>query len=124
MKISEELAAGIAAGGVKALEEFAGLIIQETLRALPRATRRLSEEAFVLQTKARDFYEKNPELASERGLVQKLVEKEEARNPGLSIDELLERVRPKALAKVGEKGRLKEIKPQRPTNEALTRRLK
>lgn len=124
MELSEKLAGEIAAGSRKALEEFAALIVQETLRALPRATKQLTKEAFLLQTKAREFYEANPSLAGERRLVQKLLEQEEARSPGLEIEKLLARVRPKALALVSEQERLRGIRAEKPPVEQLDRRLR
>ena len=123
MKLSSELVERLRAGESGAFEDLVGLAVTEALKALPGVVKTLTAEAFVLQGKANDFYKNHPELNDHRGLVQKILEREEAVNPGKPLDELLERVLPKVRERIAQKSRLSGQPVAKPPVIDLDRRL-
>lgn len=93
--ISDALYQKLQTGEREAFDELLALAVQEALKALPGVIKHLTSEVTILQSKARKFYKDNPDLVPHKKLVQKLIEREEASNPGIEFDQLLTQVLPK-----------------------------
>lgn len=95
MKLEERLLSGLRHGNADAFEEFAGLIVQETLRMIPHVVENVVKQAGSLRKLSGDFYERNPQFAQHKGLVAKVLEGVEAENPGRPYGELLDIAKPR-----------------------------
>lgn len=69
---------------------------EEALQALPVVIGTLISQTGTLKQLAMQFYENNKDLSEHKEIVAKLIEEEEAKNPGVKFDKILESVAPKA----------------------------
>lgn len=83
--------------------------VEHALRILPNAVDYLMKQTMTLKKLSQEFYDKNPDLVKEKGLVAQLVEKVEADNPGLGYDKVLDQVEKLARTRMGELRNLRRV---------------
>ncbi len=79
-------------------DQFEGRICQRAvelaLKTVPQVVDHVTKQAFFLRKTSHDFYKNNKELVGHEGLVVQMIEQIEGEYPGLTYDELLDKVAP------------------------------
>ena len=65
------------------------LAVEESLKTLPTVVTHLAAQAAYLKELSDNFYKQNPDLAKEKMLMARCLEKVEGENPGLKYEDLL-----------------------------------
>ena len=76
-------------------EKLINEAVERALRLLPNVVSNVIKQTGTLKSLSQKFYSENKDLAGCKELVAKVMEKEEAENPGVSYDRLLQNVGPK-----------------------------
>jgi len=70
--------------------------VEESLRALPFVVGNIINQAGTMKDMALKFYDENKDLEEHKDIVGRLLEEAEQRNPGITFNELLKDIAPKA----------------------------
>lgn len=88
------------------------LCTEESLKALPTVITHLTNQAAYLKNLTNKFYKTNPDLAKNRKLVARVIEKVEAENPGMTYEELLKESAARARKIIPEMARIPKENPK------------
>ena len=66
--------------------------VEMAMRTVPQVVDHVTKQAFLLRKLSHEFYKNNPELAQDKELVARTIEKLEGDNPGATYEQLLAKV--------------------------------
>lgn len=95
IELEDRLVVGLSRGEKWAFEELAGVIAQNVLQSIPAVVATLTQRSSAMQKVWKDFYNENPEFERHQGIVSRIVEREDANNPGKDYKRILDLARPK-----------------------------
>lgn len=84
------------------------LCVEEALKNLPHVITSLINQASHLKALSEDFYKRNKDLADDKELVARTIERIDAENPGLNYETILSKAAPRARQALSLKSSFKE----------------
>jgi len=78
------------------LEKLVKLSVEESLKILPFVVIHLSKQAGYVRDLTTKFYDKNKNLKDKKELLERVIEKVESENPGMSYEDILDKAAEKA----------------------------